>query len=130
MALKDDLIKELNGIGKQLGRTISTDGSVEDLKLRLRELQEELEALSDDGDGEGSEDNGGQGAGSDESTIDTSKPPAEEGDKLVLVCALHTLHVKGLDPRTRRPVRVVVRDSEVLVASTDLQALRGLVREV
>lgn len=132
MAQKDDLIKQLNDIGKQLGRTVSTDGSLEDLKLRLRELQEELEALNDDGDdGEGS--NGGdsgQGAGADESTNDTPKPPAEEEGKFVLVRALRTLHVKGQDPKTRRMMRVVVQDSEVLVASTDLQTLKGLVREV
>ncbi|WP_052048943.1 DNA-packaging protein FI [Cedecea neteri] len=132
MALKDDLIKQLNDMGKQLGRTISTDGSVEDLKLRVREVQEELDALSDDGDGneDSNEGDGGQGAGAGESTNDTPKPPVEDREKVVLVRALRTLHVKGQDPKTRRMVRVVVQDSVVLVASTDLQALKGLVREV
>lgn len=129
MANKDELICELNALSLTLGRSLSTTGSIADLELRVREAQEELDALSEplSGDDSGSETltEPEPLPDSDESGNDAVSAPAT-GER-VCVRALKTLHLQAWHPVSGCPVRVAAQDSEVLVNASDLPALQGLV---
>lgn len=129
MANKDDLILHINELGQKLGRTLTTTGTIADLELRIREAQEELDALDEPLSGDGSD--SGTGAQPlplpDSGAAVSDEPSAPAAGDRVCVRVLRTLHLQAWHPVSGRPVRVAVQDSEVLVNASELPALQKLV---
>lgn len=133
MTEKEKLIARLNGLGAQLGREMNTRGTIQELSMRIAELEEEL---NDGTDTDGIE-NGGVGGGS-EST--GTVPPAESAYKaltggtdkaLVAVETLATLHVEALHAIRDEPVSIVEAGAVIRVAEMEAAGLisLGLVRK-
>lgn len=127
MSTKNELIPQLTQLAQQLGRTISTTGTVEELNLRLREAREELEALGETAGVSSATVSPGADHLTDENAPKTrlSAAPVD----YVTVRARKTLHIRGWDPQTGRPVRLVLEGAQVMVEADDLPALQGLVSE-
>ncbi|ELZ5042160.1 DNA-packaging protein, partial [Enterobacter hormaechei] len=55
MTEKEKLIARLNELGTQLNREVSTSGTIQELTMRIAELEEELDgdAISVDGESDG-----------------------------------------------------------------------------
>ncbi|HBU6133878.1 TPA: DNA-packaging protein, partial [Enterobacter cloacae] len=58
MTEKEKLIARLNDLGTQLNREVSTSGTIQELTMRIAELEEELDGDATSVDGE----SGGQNA--------------------------------------------------------------------
>ncbi|HEJ7174544.1 TPA: DNA-packaging protein FI [Serratia marcescens] len=134
MAAKDELITRLGELGKVLGRELSTQGSVTDLQLRVREAEEEIEAVADNGvDGTGGD------AGTDRAHLLPGDLlpgdlilPSEGEIEWVTVRALTTLHINALHKTRDQLVRLVYADDIVRVSVSDAKNLgsAGHVRSV
>ncbi|HHB1424458.1 TPA: DNA-packaging protein FI [Serratia odorifera] len=123
MANKDELIAKLGELGKVLGRELSTEGTIEVLNLRIREAEEEIVALEDDGDGSGSD-------------FDNSQQPPVPGDELkpgapeskselmwVKVRVLTTLHINALHETRNQPVKIAYAGDTVRIPASDVDDL-------
>lgn len=133
MTEKEKLIARLNELGVQLGREVNTGGTIQELSMRIAELEEELEEGTDTDGGE----NGGVSGGG--ASIDSVKPapPANtvlsgstEGS-LVAVETLATLHIEALHATRDEQVSIVEAGTVIRVTETDADSLvaLGLVRE-
>jgi hypothetical protein len=133
MTEKEKLIARLNELGVQLGREVNTGGTIQELSMRIAELEEELDEGTDADGGE----NGGV-SGSDES-IDSAEPapPANTvlsgstDGSLVAVETLATLHIEALHATRDEQVSIVEVGTVIRVTETDADSLvaLGLVRE-
>lgn len=137
MTEKEKLISRLNELGVQLNREISTSGTIQELTMRIAELEEEL--------GDGTDTDGivisgmVEGGGTDDGTESTmlsegldSVALADNGTDLVTVETLATLHVEAF--HAHRDERVSIVESGVIIRVSDEEAdllvAQGLVREV
>ncbi|MGE6300607.1 DNA-packaging protein FI [Serratia liquefaciens] len=123
MANKDELIAKLGELGKVLGRELSTEGTIADLQLRIREAEEEIEALEEDGDGT-------DGAGGSGPLLQTTTeqrqpmPPKSEGEiEWVTVRVLTTLHINALHETRNQPVKMAYAGDTVRVLASDVDDL-------
>lgn len=130
MTEKEKLIARLNELGVQLGREVNTGGTIQELSMRIAELEEELDEGTDADGGE----NGGV-SGSDES-IDSAEPPPPantvlSGGSLVAVETLATLHIEALHATRDEQVSIAEVGAVIRVTETDADSLvaLGLVRE-
>lgn len=126
MANKDELIAKLGELGKVLDRELSTEGTIADLQLRIREAEEEIEALEEDGDGTDGA-GGGGGSGTLPATPgDELQPmaPKSEGDiEWVMVRVLTTLHINALHETRNQPVKMAYAGDTVRVLASDVDEL-------
>lgn len=131
MTEKEKLIARLNELGTQLNREVSTSGTIQELTMRIAELEEEL---GDDTDTNGIVISGVvDGGGADEGTVSTMPPlGSDSGTDLVTVETLATLHVEAF--HAHRDERVSIVESGVIIRVSDEEAdllvAQGLVREV
>ena len=137
MTEKEKLIARLNELGTQLNREVSTSGTIQELTMRIAELEEEL---GDDTDTNGIVISGVvDGGGADEGTVSTMPPVGSDsvaltdsGTDLVTVETLATLHVEAF--HAHRDERVSIVESGVIIRVSDEEAdllvAQGLVREV
>lgn len=124
MANKDELIAKLGELGKVLGRELSTEGTIADLQLRIREAEEEIEALEEDGDGT-------DGAGGGSGTLPASPgdelkpkvPKSEVNNNWVAVRVLMTLHINALHETRNQPVKMAYAGDTVRVLASDVDEL-------
>lgn len=135
MTEKEKLIAHLNELGAQLGREVNTGGTIQELSMRIAELEEEL---GDGTDTDGVENSGVSDGGGGESTDSVkSAPPANtvlsgsNDGALVAVETLATLHIEALHATRDETVSIVEAGTVIRVTETDADSLiaLGLVRE-
>ena len=133
MTEKEKLIARLNELGAQLGREVNTSGTIQELSMRITELEEEL----DDGTDTDSVENGGVNDGSASTGAVDPVPPVDTvlsgrtDDALTAVETLVTLHIEALHATRDEPVSIVEAGTVIRVTATDADSLvaLGLVRE-
>ena len=138
MTEKEKLIARLNELGTQLNREVSTSGTIQELTMRIAELEEELDgdAISVDGESDGQNAAGSTGStGSTDSDVaDAAKVKAGAGTtgERVSVEPLATLHVDALHATRNEPVSIVEPGVIIRVSEQDADELiaKGLAREV
>jgi hypothetical protein len=133
MTEKEKLIARLNDLGVQLGREVNTSGTIQELSMRIAELEEEL----DDGTDTDSVENGGVSDGSASTGAVGSVPPVDTvlsgktDDALMAVETLATLHIEALHATRDERVSIVEAGTVIRVTEADADSLvaLGLVRE-
>lgn len=138
MTEKEKLIARLNELGTQLNREVSTSGTIQELTMRIAELEEELDgdAISFDGesDGQNAADSTDSTDSTDSDVTGAEKVKAEAGTKgdRVSVETLATLHVEALHATRNESVSIVEPGVIIRVSERDADELisKGLAREV
>ena len=153
MTEKEKLIARLNDLGTQLNREVSTSGTIQELTMRIAELEEELDGDASTVDGENGEENAHDSTDidtdstdidTDSTDIDTDstendvaeaekvKTEAVTTDDRVSVETLATLHVDALHATRNEQVSIVEPGVIIRVSEQDADELiaKGLAREV
>lgn len=133
MTEKEKLIARLNELGAQLDREVNTSGTIQELSMRIVELEEEL----NDGTETDSVENGGVSDGSASTGAVEPVPPVDTVlngrtyDALMAVEALSTLHIEALHATRDERVSIVEAGTVIRVKEADADSLvaLGLVRE-
>lgn len=137
MTEKETLIARLKELGVKLDREVNVTGTIQELTLRISELEEELD---EDGE-EGAEvsvasttagSNSGQPGPENTSGSITENPASNEPGELVAVETLVTLHIDALHATRNESISIV--EPGVVIRVTDAEAdeliSQGLAREV
>ncbi|HGH4663248.1 TPA: DNA-packaging protein FI [Enterobacter kobei] len=137
MTEKETLIARLKELGVKLDREVNVTGTIQELTLRISELEEELE---EDGE-EGAEvsvasttagSTSGQPGPENTSGSITENPASNEPGELVAVETLLTLHIDALHATRNESLSIV--EPGVVIRVTDAEAdeliSQGLAREV
>ncbi|WP_319077352.1 DNA-packaging protein FI [Enterobacter cloacae] len=150
MTEKEKLIARLNDLGTQLNREVSTSGTIQELTMRIAELEEELDGDASSVDGENVKENAHDSTDIDTDTnidtdstdIDSTENDVAEAEKVkteavttddrVSVETLATLHVDALHATRNEPVSIVEPGAIIRVSEQDADELiaKGLAREV
>lgn len=138
MTEKETLIARLKELGKMLGRDVNTSGTIQELSMRIAELEEELDGDAGSVGGENGEENASGSTGSTGSTngdiadAAKEKTKATTTDDRVTVETLATLHIDALHATRNEPVSIVEPGVIIRVSEQDADELiaKGLVREV
>lgn len=138
MTEKETLIARLKELGKMLGRDVNTSGTIQELSMRIAELEEELDGDAGSVDGENGEENASGSTGSTGSTdgdiadAAKEKTKATTTDDRVTVETLATLHIDTLHATRNEPVSIVEPGVIIRVSEQDADELiaKGLAREV
>ena len=138
MTEKETLIARLKELGKMLGRDVNTSGTIQELSMRIAELEEELDGDAGSVDGENGEENASGSTGSTGSTdVDIAdaakeKTKATTTDDRVTVETLATLHIDALHATRNEQVSIVEPGVIIRVSKQDADELiaKGLAREV
>ncbi|EMO7233020.1 DNA-packaging protein [Citrobacter freundii] len=133
MTEKEKLIARLNELGAQLGREVNTSGTIQELSMRIAELEEEL----NDGTDTDSVENGGVSDGSASTGAVGPVPPVDNvlsgrtDGALMAVETLVTLHIEALHATRDDRVAIVEAGTVIRVTEADADSLvaLGLVRE-
>lgn len=138
MTEKEKLIAHLNDLGTQLNREVSTSGTIQELTMRIAELEEELDGDASSIDGENGEKNAPDSTDSTDSTdsdvdgTEKVKTEAVTTDDRVSVETLVTLHINALHATRNESVSIV--EPGVVIRVTDVEAndliSRALAREI
>ena len=138
MTEKEKLVARLNELGTQLNREGSTSGTIQELTMRIAELEEELDGNAGSVDGE----NGVQNASDSTDSTDSTDNNVANGAKvktesattgdLVSVETLATLHIDALHATRNEPVSIVEPGVIIRVSEQDADDLiaKGLAFEV
>ncbi|EEW1801279.1 TPA: DNA-packaging protein [Escherichia coli] len=138
MTEKEKLVDRLNELGTQLNREVSTSGTIQELTMRIAELEEELDGNAGSVDGENGVQNASDSTDSTDSTdnnvANVAKVKTESattGD-LVSVETLATLHIDALHATRNEPVSIVEPGVIIRVSEQDADDLiaKGLAFEV
>ncbi|HCT6243712.1 TPA: DNA-packaging protein FI [Citrobacter freundii] len=123
MTEKEKLIARLNELGAQLDREVNTSGTIQELSMRIAELEEEL----NDGTDTDSVENGGVEPVPPVDTVLSGRTD----DALMAVEALATLHIEALHATRDERVSIVEAGTVIRVKEADADSLvaLGLVRE-
>lgn len=137
MTEKETLIARLTELGVKLDREVNVTGTIQELTLRISELEEELD---EDGE-EGAEvsvasttagSTSGQPGPENTSGSITENPASNEPGELVAVETLVTLHIVALHATRNESLSIV--EPGVVIRVTDAEATelvsQGLAREV
>ena len=137
MTEKETLIARLKELGVKLDREVNVTGTIQELTLRISELEEELE---EDGE-EGAEvsvasttdiSTSGQPGPENTSGSITENPASNEPGEMVAVETLVTLHIDALHATRNESLSIV--EPGVVIRVTDAEATelisQGLAREV
>ncbi|MHB2199910.1 MAG: DNA-packaging protein FI [Escherichia coli] len=138
MTEKEKVVARLNELGTQLNREVSTSGTIQELTMRIAELEEELDGNAGSVDGENGVQNASDSTDSTDSTdsnvANVAKVKTESattGD-LVSVETLATLHIDALHATRNEPVSIVEPGVIIRVSEQDADDLiaKGLAFEV
>ncbi|HBK9735613.1 TPA: DNA-packaging protein [Escherichia coli] len=135
MTEKEKLVARLNELGTQLNREVSTRGTIQELTMRIAELEEELDGNAGSVDGENGVQNASDSTDStDNNVANVAKVKTESattGD-LVSVETLATLHIDALHATRNEPVSIVEPGVIIRVSEQDADDLiaKGLAFEV
>ncbi len=135
MTEKEKLVARLNELGTQLNREVSTSGTIQELTMRIAELEEELDGNAGSVDGENGVQNASDSTDStDNNVANVAKVKTESattGDR-VSVETLATLHIDALHATRNEPVSIVEPGVIIRVSEQDADDLiaKGLAFEV
>ncbi|HFI4705241.1 TPA: DNA-packaging protein FI [Escherichia coli] len=135
MTEKEKLVARLNELGTQLNREVSTSGTIQELTMRIAELEEELDGNAGSVYGENGVQNASDSTDStDNNVANVAKVKTESattGD-LVSVETLATLHIDALHATRNEPVSIVEPGVIIRVSEQDADDLiaKGLAFEV
>lgn len=135
MTEKEKLVASLNELGTQLNREVSTSGTIQELTMRIAELEEELDGNAGSVDGKNGVQNASDSTDStDNNVANVAKVKTESattGD-LVSVETLATLHIDALHATRNEPVSIVEPGVIIRVSEQDADDLiaKGLAFEV
>lgn len=142
MTEKEKLIARLKALGEKLGREVITSGTIQELAMRIAELEEELDddTQTDDDSTDDSQDTDTQDADARDTDSDTMEPdkpvtddelPEQQGD-LVQVKTLVTLHIDALHATRNERVSIVEPGITIRVSGKEADDLssRKLVRKL
>lgn len=137
MTEKETLIARLKELGVKLDREVNVTGTIQELTLRISELEEELDEDGQEGDevsvasSAASRTSGEPGPENTSSPI-TENPASNEPGELVAVETLVTLHIDALHATRNESLSIV--EPGVVIRVTDAEAdeliSQGLAREV
>lgn len=137
MTEKETLIARLKELGVKLDREVNVTGTIQELTLRISELEEELDEDGEEGDElsvastTASSTSGEPGPENTSGSI-TENPASKEPGELVAVETLVTLHIDAL--HTTRNESLSIVEPGVVIRVTDAEAdeliSQGLAREV
>lgn len=139
MTEKEKLIARLNELGTQLNREVSTSGTIQELTMRIAELEEELDGDAGSVNGENGAENASGSTGSTDGIdrninqiLQNAAVNAAITGDLVSVETLATLHIDALHATRNEPVSIVEPGVIIRVSEQDADALieQGLAREV
>jgi len=135
MTEKETLIARLKELGKMLGRDVNTSGTIQELSMRIAELEEELDGDAGSVDGENGEENASGSTGSTDGDIADAakeKKKATTTDDRITVETLATLHIDALHAMRNEPVSIAEPGVIIRVSEQDADELiaKGLAREV
>lgn len=123
MTAKEKLVERLKALGAQLERDVNVTGTIEELTMRVAELEEELDDGSDD------EQSGNNGINAQENATDNpdddqvQEKPAVTDAGLVTVITLATLHIDALHETENTPVAIAVKGMAIRVLPHEAEAL-------
>ncbi len=137
MTEKETLIARLKELGVKLDREVNVTGTIQELTLRISELEEELDEDGQEGDQvsvastTASSTSGEPGPENTSGSI-TENPSSKEPGELVAVETLVTLHIDALHATRNESLSIV--EPGVVIRVTDAEAdeliSQGLAREV
>jgi len=137
MTEKETLIARLKELGVKLDREVNVTGTIQELTLRISELEEELDEDGQVGDEvsvastTASSTSGEPGPENTSGSI-TENPASKEPGELVAVETLVTLHIDALHATRNESLSIV--EPGVVIRVTDAEAdeliSQGLAREV
>ncbi|HEJ0383096.1 TPA: DNA-packaging protein [Enterobacter mori] len=137
MTEKETLIARLKELGVKLDREVNVTGTIQELTLRISELEEELDEDGQEGDEvsvastSASRTSGEPGPENTSGSI-TENPASNEPGELVAVETLVTLHIDALHATRNESLSIV--EPGVVIRVTDAEAdeliSQGLAREV
>ena len=135
MTEKEKLVARLNELGTQLNREVSTSGTIQELTMRIAELEEELDGNAGSVDGENGVQNASDSTDStDNNVANVAKVKTESATTcdLVSVETLATLHIDALHATRNEPVSIVEPGVIIRVSEQDADDLiaKGLAFEV
>lgn len=123
MTAKEKLVERLKALGAQLGRDVNVTGTIEELTMRVAELEEELDDGNDD------EQSGDNGINAQENATDNpdddqvQEKPAVTDAGLVTVITRATLHIDALHETENTPVAIAVTGMSIRVLPHEAEAL-------
>ncbi|MCE9902498.1 MULTISPECIES: DNA-packaging protein FI [Hafnia] len=113
---KDELIGQLQALSAQLGRDADINGTAAELQMRIREAQDELDALNDDDGDEQASVVLPVKINNDESTF-------VEGASWVPAVACKTLHIRALHAERDEALALICAGEALRVAADEADAL-------
>ncbi|WP_270655370.1 DNA-packaging protein FI [Enterobacter bugandensis] len=139
MTEKETLIARLKELGVKLDREVNVTGTIQELTLRISELEEELD--EDEDEEEGAEvsvasttaiSTSAQPGPENTSGSITENPASNEPGELVAVETLVTLHIDALHATRNESLSIVEPGVVIRVTDAEATALisQGLAREV
>ncbi|HDS3775473.1 DNA-packaging protein FI [Enterobacter roggenkampii] len=137
MTEKETLIARLKELGVKLDREVNVTGTIQELTLRISELEEELDEDGEEGDEVSAASTtaistSGQPGPENTSGSITENPASNEPGELVAVETLVTLHIDALHATRNESLSIV--EPGVVIRVTEAEATelisQGLAREV
>ncbi|EOU7311706.1 DNA-packaging protein FI [Escherichia coli] len=132
MTEKEKLVARLNELGTQLNREVSTSGTIQELTMRIAELEEELDGNAGSVDGENGVQNASDSTDNNVANVAKVKTESATTGDLVSVETLATLHIDALHATRNEPVSIVEPGVIIRVSEQDADDLiaKGLAFEV
>lgn len=137
MTEKESLIARLKELGVKLDREVNVTGTIQELTLRISELEEELDEDGEEGDEVSVASTTAISTSGEPGSVNTSgsiteNPASQEPGELVAVETLVTLHIDALHATRNESLSIV--EPGVVIRVTDAEAdeliSQGLAREV
>lgn len=137
MTEKETLIARLKELGVKLDREVNVTGTIQELTLRISELEEELDEDGQEGDevpvaSTTASSTSGEPCPENTSGSINENPASKEPGELVAVETLVTLHIDALHATRNESLSIV--EPGVVIRVTDAEATelvsQGLAREV
>lgn len=116
---KDELIGQLQALSTQLGRDADINGTAAELQMRIREAQDELDALNDDDGDDGDE----QASVVLPVKINNDESTLVEKSSWVPAVACKTLHIRALHAERDEALALICAGQALRVAADEADAL-------
>lgn len=137
MTEKESLIARLKELGVKLDREVNVTGTIQELTLRISELEEELDEDGEEGDevsvaSTTAISTSGEPGSANTSGSITENPASQEPGELVAVETLVTLHIDALHATRNESLSIVEPGVVIRVTYAEADELisQGLAREV
>ncbi|HED3078687.1 DNA-packaging protein FI [Citrobacter amalonaticus] len=123
MTAKEKLVERLKALGAQLERDVNVTGTIEELTMRVAELEEELDDGNDDEQSGDNWINAQENATDNPDDDQVQEKPAVTDAGLVTVITRATLHIDALHETENTPVAIAVTGMSIRVLPHEAEAL-------